>query len=358
MEKAYILKYGRSGIGKLNGQFSNQTVLSLSEEILNEILKDFKKQDIEEVIVGCVMQHGLGQNIARQIAKNTISDEVVAYTVNNVCGSSMKALKLALSSIQLKEKDVILVGGVEKMTNSNYFQDGLTDAFSKDLMGIVVDKSNSYEKEILDQIAFESHKKAIYAKKNLLDIDRIKYDDEHIRYNVNLEKIKSLKPIFSENGVNTSANSSGINDGVAFMVVVSEKYLKENKLSANFELVDIVDIATSPSNMSMAPVISTKKLLKKHNLDISDISSIELNEAFASQVNDFLTNFNLSYSQINEFGGAIALGHPIGASGVRIITTLLAVMSRKDNGLGLASLCIGGGQGMSALIKKGRYEFI
>lgn len=383
MKKIVVVGFGRSAIGKFGGSLKNTNLSVISSKILNKVLDKFKikKEYIDELIIGNVLSAGLGQNISRQIAINSnLKNETISYTVNYVCGSSLKALELGMNSLLLNKSNLIVVGGIENMSNSPYlinsrfsknlgnFEmkdelliDGLIDAKHNIHMGEIAEnlaKKYNFSFEELNQIAFDSQQKSIIAHNNnyfdeIIKIDEIE-NDEGIRFDTNLEKLSKLKGAFIKNGVVTAGNSSTINDGVAFVVITTYKFAKENNLDILFELVDIENIGVDPLDMAIAPIYSTEKILKKHNLKISDIDKIELNEAFASQVLAFLRHFNLNYKDINDFGGAISLGHPIGASGIRILTTLFTILNRSNKNLGLASLCIGGGFAMTAIVR--RYE--
>lgn len=351
-----IIKAMRTAIGKYSGMYKDIELVDFSAELVKSITKNLK---IDEVILGNVLANNLGQNIARQIAVNgNIDKEVPAYLINMVCGSGMKAIELGYSSIVSGNNNVVLVGGVEKMTGSdNMLKDGLTDAFSNTHMGItaenIVEKYN-FTREELDDYAFNSQRKAQNAIENGYFKAEIYNDmiDEYPRFNMEREKLSNLKPVFKENGKVTAGNSSGINDGAAMLVLADEKYAKENNLEVLANIRGFATVGYDPEYMGLAPIFSTKKLLEKFNLSVEDIDLFEANEAFSSVSLAFIKELNIPEEKINVNGGAIAIGHPIGASGSRIVVTLVHELIRRDLKRGIATLCVGGGQGISILIER------
>lgn len=379
MREVVIVGYGRSPIGKLCGSLSKYTCSEISTKLVNAILDKYNinRNDIDEIVVGNVLQAGNGQNIARQISLNLNLDyRVNAYCVNQVCASGMKAIELAYNDIVLSNAKLVIAGGVEIMSNAPHlvklrenkklgnnsledsiYIDGLTDYKENELMGSITEKINdeyNISREELDELSLESHKRASKYLKNekyineVIKIDDVEYD-ENIRENLSLEKLNSLKPAFKKEGKITPGNASSINDGASFLILADKNYAIENNLNILAHIVSFDTTGIDSSYMGLGPIYSTKNILKKNNLELDDIDFIELNEAFATQVVAYLKEFNIDYDRININGGAISLGHPIGASGARIVTSLLNYLNKDE--LGLATLCVGGGYGMSVIIK-------
>ena len=350
-----IIKAKRSAIGKYNGMYKDTKIIELGSELIKSLIKDIK---IDEVIIGNVLSSGHGQNIARQIAINSgIDVDIPAYTINMVCGSSLKAIWSASQSIISGDNKIVLAGGIEKMTDSqNMIIDGLTDAFSNNHMGItaenICEKYNITRKE-LDDFAYLSQQRAKNAIINNIFSDEI-YDDkidEYPRLNLEREKLDELKPVFKENGKITAGNSSGINDGASFLILSDINYAKEMNYDVLAYIKGFSSSGCDPQYMGIAPIYSTKKLLKKFNLSVDDIDLFEINEAFSAVVLAFSKELNVPLEKININGGGISLGHPIGTSGARILTTLIYNLKRNKLKRGIATLCIGGGQGISVLIE-------
>lgn len=350
-----IIKAKRTAIGKYNAMYKEESLVDFSAKLLENISKDEK---IDEVILGSVLTSKLGQNIARQISiKGGLDVSIPSYVVNQVCGSSLKAIWLGYQSILTGDNDTVLVGGVEKMTDSeNILIDGLTDAFSKEHMGITAEnivRKYNFSREELDDYAYLSQQRAKKSILNNIFKEEIYNDfvDEYPRLELEREKLSTLKSAFEENGKVTAGNSSGINDGAAMLILMNEqKALKENK-EILAKIKSFASVAYDPNLMGLAPIYSTKKLLEKNNLKVEDIDLFELNEAFASVVLAYVKELNIDIEKINVNGGAIALGHPIGASGARIVITLIYELRRRGLKRGIASLCIGGGQAISVLIE-------
>lgn len=389
MENIVIAGFARTAIGKYMGIFKNVAIDILGSKILDEVIKkeNIDKKDITDVITGVVLQAGGGQNIARKIAINSkLNNETICYNVNFVCGSSMKAIDIACMTLKLKKSKMIAVIGVENMSLSPYLlnknfetfdksllvdsamYDGLTDYKTNKKMGELVESLKyTYDitREDVDKLAYMSQKKVIKAYENKhfekeilpIEIDgTIYFKDEYPRFDIDYEKLSKLKPAFLENGITTAGNSSGINDGASVLILTTKKYALENNLNIYAEIVDLDEVGIEPENMAIAPIYSTEKILKNNKLKIHDIDNIEITEAFSIQVLSFLKHFNLKYEDVNENGGSISLGHPIGANGTRIVVSLLNNMIEKNSKLGLATLCIGGGNGMSILLKREQNE--
>lgn len=360
--KVAIISAMRSPIGVYKKTFIDIDMIDMASIVVNEVIKkgNINKDEIDEVIIGSVLQGNRGQNVARQVGlKSGLNKITPAYTVNMVCGSGMKAVMLGANSIINNENKVVLVGGLEFMSTSNdILKDGLTDAIGNYHMGITAEniaKKYNLTRERLDEFALNSTKKAIKAtnegkfKDEIVCINGIDTDN-FIRPNQTLEKLSNLKPVFLENGVVTAGNTTGVNDGASFMILMDyDKALKEGYSILGY-IESYANIGLDPEYMGLGPIYSTKKLLEKENLKIEDIDLFEINEAFASQSIAVIEELGIDYSKVNVNGGAIALGHPIGATGCRIIVTLLHEMQKRNLKKGIASLCVGGGQGLSILV--------
>jgi acetyl-CoA C-acetyltransferase len=398
MRKVVIVSAKRSPIGSFGGVFKNVSAVELGTQVLKSVLKETKipVSEIDEIIIGNVIGTGLGQNVARQIAIHAgIPSEIPSYVVNKVCGSGMKAISLAAMMISSGRADVIVAGGTENMSQIPYIlpdqrwgakmgdrkaidlmiHDGLTDIFNKYHMGItaenLVDKYNLSREELDEFAAFSQNKaeKALREKRFKEEIVSISIpqrkgdpliieEDEFPRPGVTKESLAKLKPAFKPDGKVTAANSSGINDGAAILLLMSEEKAGEYGLSPLAEYVEDASAGVEPSLMGIGPVPAIKKVLSQTGWSLSDIELAELNEAFAGQSLAVLQGLReekigeLNRDIVNVNGGAIALGHPIGASGARIVVTLLHEMQKRSAGKGLASLCIGGGMGIASLYKR------
>ena len=390
MKKVVITHAKRTPIGAFNGSLGSLSATQLGSIVIKSILDDSQIDPtlIEEVIMGNVLTAGLGQAPARQAAIYAgLPDKTECLTINKMCGSGLKAVMLAHQAIQVGDADIIIAGGQESMTNSPYLLpnarngyrlgnstvndsillDGLTDVYNNVHMGNCAEacaKDFSFTREELDAFAVSSYNKALSAQKDgkfhdeIVDV-RIKSrggevivskDDEPEK--VNFEKIPSLKPAFDKNGVVTAANASKINDGASALLLMSEEKATQLGFKPLAEIVAQSSAAKAPIQFTTAPADAINKVLAKANLKLSDIDLFEINEAFAVvslAVNKIL---GLTGENINVNGGAIALGHPIGASGARILTTLLHEMKKRNSIYGLASLCIGGGEASALIVKK------
>ncbi|MFB3844288.1 MAG: acetyl-CoA C-acetyltransferase [Candidatus Cloacimonadaceae bacterium] len=395
MNRVVVTNALRTPIGSFGGVFKEISAVQLGVFVAKAIFEQsgVSPEMIDEVIVGNVCGAGQGQNVARQISVHAgIPVTVPAFTVNKVCGSGMKAVTLAAASIKLGEADIILAGGTENMSQVPYIlpdarwgarmgnknmvdlmvYDGLTDVFNQYHMGItaenLAEKYNISRAE-QDTFAAASQNKTEAAMNSGRFKDEIvpviipqkKGDpiivqtDEMPRKGVTVESISKLKPAFKNDGTVTAANASGINDGAALLLVMSEKKASELGLTPLAYLVDYATAGVEPSLMGLGPVEAIRKVLQKSNWTMADVELAELNEAFAAQSLAVLKCLReegigeLDSSITNVNGGAIALGHPIGCSGARIIVTLLHEMKKRNNKRGLASLCIGGGMGIASL---------
>lgn len=345
---------------------------------------------ITDSIWGCARQAGGGPNVARQITwRAGVPEEVPAATINQACGSGLKAIILAAQEIMLGRSDAVLAGGTESMSRVPYFaegarwgmrmgntqlvdgmyRDGFSDPLSGLLMGQTAEKlARQYEisREEQDEFALRSQQKAQAAIESGRFNDEVmalevsgKKDqttkfvkDEHCRAGTTLEDLKKLPPVFSQNGTVTAGNSSGITDGAAAVVVLSEAGLKKHGSTAQARIVDYEICGVAPDIMGIGPVPAVRTLLSRQNLTLSQIDLIELNEAFAAQVIACDRELGLGADRLNVNGGAIALGHPIGCTGVRITTTLLYEMQKRQAKLGLATLCVSGGMGLALLLER------
>ena len=387
MKKVVIVSAKRTPIGSFQGSLSSLSATQLGSEVIKAILEESKipHNEVNEVIMGNILSAGLGQAPARQAAIYAgLPDTVECLTINKVCGSGLKSVMLADQAIKCGDADVIIAGGFESMTNSPYLipkarsglrlghgeivdsmiKDGLWEVYNDFHMGSCAEacaRDFNFTREELDNYAINSYKKAQSAKasgkfkKEITEItiksrkgELIVSEDEEID-KVKFDKIPSLRPAFEKDGVVTAANASKINDGAAALLVMSEEKALSLGLKPIVEIVAQATAAKKPIEFTTAPADS---VLNKANLTKDDIDLFEINEAFAVvslAVNQLV---GLKEEKVNVNGGAIALGHPIGASGARILTTLLHEMEHRDLTLGLASLCLGGGEGTSLIVKK------
>lgn len=392
MKEVVIVSAKRTALGSFLGSLKDVKAADLASKVVDNIVEESKidLKEIDEVILGEVLQAGQGQNVARQVLiKAGIDESKVAFTVNKVCGSGLKALELAYQAIALGDRDVVLAGGAENMSLAPYLlnkaregykmgdqkvidsiiTDGLWCAFNDYHMGITAEnlaKQYNLSREQLDEFALASQQKASKAIENGVFKDEIVpltlktkkgeviFDkDEFVKSDSNLEKLAKLRPAFDKNGVVTAGNSSGVNDGAAMLLMMSKEKAEELKLPILAKVKAFASAGVDPSIMGIGAAAAAKKVLEKANLKIEDIDLIEANEAFASQSLATLEELKADKSKVNVNGGAIALGHPIGASGARIVVTLLHQMQRSKAKYGLATLCIGGGQGIAAIFEKG-----
>lgn len=392
MKKAVIVSATRTAIGTFNGSLASVGTIELGAIVIQEALKRAKLDAnlVNEVIMGNVLQAGLGQNPARQAAlKANIANSVPAFTVNKVCGSGLKSVELAAQSILAGDNDIVVAGGMENMSQAPYLinskarwglkmgnaelydtlvNDGLTCATHHYHMGITAENvAQQYHitRQEQDQLALRSQQLASQAIKNGMFVDEIvpvtvssrKGDiifdqDEHPKFDASLEVLTKLRPAFKKDGTVTAGNASGINDGAAALVIMSESKAKELGLKPLAYIRSYASGGVDPSVMGLGPVPATQLALQKAGLNLTDIDLIEANEAFAAQFLGVGRELNLALDKTNIHGGAIALGHPIGASGARILVTLLYSMIHHDKQLGLATLCIGSGLGTTVIIER------
>lgn len=391
MREVVIVSAARTAVGSFGGAFKSVSAVDLGIIAAKEAIKRAKitPEMIDESLIGGVLTAGLGQNIARQVALGSgIPVEKPAMTINIVCGSGLRSVSMASQLISLGDAEVILVGGTENMSMSPYLspntrygarmgdthfvdsmiKDGLSDIFNNYHMGItaenIAEKWNITRDE-QDQLALSSQNKAEKAQaegkfdEEIVPVvikgrkgDTVVDKDEYIKTGTTLETLSKLKPAFKKDGTVTAGNASGINDGAAMLIVMS----KEKAVELGIEpLATIVSYGTSgvdPEIMGYGPVPATIEALTKANMTIDDIDLVEANEAFAAQSLAVLKDLKIDTTKVNVNGGAIAIGHPIGCSGARILTTLLYEMKRRDAKTGLATLCIGGGMGTTLIVKR------
>ncbi len=382
----------RTAVGKMGGTLADVPAATLGSIVIKEALNRAKisPDQVDEVLMGCVIQAGLGQNVARQASvKAGVPESVPALTLNNVCGSGLKAINMAAALIEAGEADIIVAGGMENMSAAPYalekarygyrmndgkvvdlmVKDALWDAFNNYHMGITAEnvaEKYGITREMQDEFAAYSQQKCekaqaegkfaeeivpvpVKVKKDIVMFDK----DEGPRAGVTVDGIAKLKPAFKADGTVTAANASGINDGAAAIVVMSEEKAKELGVVPMATWVAGQSAGLDPAIMGVGPAFSTKKIMEKTGLTVDDMDLIEANEAFAAQSLAVAKLLNFDMSKVNVNGGAIAIGHPVGASGCRILVSLLYEMQRRNSKYGLATLCVGGGMGVSSIVKMG-----
>lgn len=388
MKKVAIVSAYRSAIGSFGGSLKDIEIADLGAQVLETALanKNIPADSVDEVIFGNVLSAGQGQNIARQIAiRAGIPQTASAYAVNKVCGSGLKSVLLATQSILLGDNDVVVAGGIEIMSQAPYLSktsrfgsklghisledsmltDGLTDAFNDYHMGITAENvAERYQVSRAEQDAFayssqEKAAKAIAEGRFVDEIVPIRLKnrkgetifatDEYPRLTP-IEKLATLRPAFKKDGSVTAANASGINDGCAVLVLMSDEKASELNIQPLAYIEAYATSGLDPAFMGMGPVTASKKALQKIGKTVEDIDLFELNEAFAAQSIPVVEQLGVDPAKVNVNGGAIALGHPIGASGSRILVSLVHELNKQDKNLGLCALCIGGGQGISLII--------
>jgi acetyl-CoA C-acetyltransferase len=392
MREVVIVSAVRTAVGSFNGSLSSFSAVELGSMVIKEAIAraGVAPESVDEVIFGNVLQAGLGQNPARQAAiKAGVPIEVPSYTVNKVCGSGLKTVNLAAQAIMAGDADIVVAGGMESMTNAPYVleskvrqglrmgdskvidtmvHDGLWCAFNDYHMGITAEnvaEKFGITREAQDQLAFASQQKAVKAiesgafTKEILPItikgkkgDTIFANDEYPKSDAMLEKIQALRTAFKKDGTVTAGNASGINDGAAALVLMSADKAKELGLKPMARIRGFAAAGVDPSIMGVGPIPATRKALAKAGLTVADLDLIEANEAFAAQFLAVGKELDFDQSKVNVNGGAIAIGHPIGASGARILVTLLHAMEARDAKVGLATLCIGGGQGIATIVER------
>ena len=390
MSEVYITSATRTAVASFNGSLASVPAHELGKAVIQESLKRSKldPSEVDEVILGQVLTAATGQNPARQASMNAgIAKETPAWIVNQVCGSGLRSVALAYQSIMNGDANVIIAGGQESMSQSPHcmhlrngtkmgddkmidsmIKDGLWDAFNGYHMGTTAEnvaQQWQITRDQQDEFAFNSQQKASKAKEAGIFKDEIVgvevktrkdtvvfEEDEYIKDGVQLEKISSLRPAFAKEGTVTAANASGINDGAAALTVMSSDEVKKKNIEPMARIVSWASAGVDPSIMGTGPIPASKKALEKAGWSINDLDLIESNEAFAAQSCAVNKELGWDTSKVNVNGGAIAIGHPIGASGARILVTLLNQMKRQDAKKGLATLCIGGGMGIALCVER------
>ncbi len=392
MKQPVILSAVRTAIGKFQGSLTPFSAPELGAKVVAEAVKraGVDAADIDEIIMGNVVTAGLGQNPARQAGlKGGLRPQVAAMTINKVCGSGLKAVALAAQGVITGDGEVKVAGGMESMTNCPYLlpqaragyrlghaqlvdsmiQDGLWDAFDNIHMGLtaeLVAEKYKISREETDRFSVESHQKAVKAMKECrfeaqiipVEIPQKKGDpivfkkDESPREDSSLEKLAALKPVFKKDGIVTAGNAPGTNDGAAALVVTSEEWAKKSGKAPLARILGHAVSGVEPKWVMMAPVDAVKMLMKKVGWKLEDVELIELNEAFAVQALAVIRELGLDAARVNVNGGAVALGHPIGASGARILVTLLYEMAARNAKRGVAALCLGGGNAVALAVER------
>ncbi|MBO4926892.1 MAG: acetyl-CoA C-acetyltransferase [Clostridiales bacterium] len=395
MRRVFIVSACRTPIGKMGGGLSTIGAAELGAKVISEAIDraGIEPSQVEHVSLGCVIQAALGQNVARQAAiASGIPDTSTALTMNVVCGSGLESVNDAARRILLNEADIVVAGGVENMSAAPFalknarfgyrmgapminsplidtmVNDALWDAINDYHMGVTAEnvaKKWGLTRDDLDSFSLDSQKKAQNAIENGLFADEIVPvaikskkgeilvdKDESPRANLTIEDLAKLKPAFKKDGIVTAGNASSINDGAAAVILISEEKMLELGLTPMAEWIGGTLAGVDPAIMGVGPIYSTRKLLDRLDLNIEDIDLFEMNEAFAAQSIVVKRELGIPSEKLNINGGAIALGHPVGASGCRILVTLLYNMIRNQAQTGLASLCVGGGMGCSVIVKR------
>jgi acetyl-CoA C-acetyltransferase len=392
MTEVVIVEALRTPIGTFGGAFKDVSAVDLGAAVVTKALKNLKlnPEEVDELIFGNVLSAGLGQNVARQVSiKAGIPKEVPSFSINKVCGSGLKSVALGAQSILAGDAEIVIAGGTENMSQAPYvsndarwgkrmgntemvdtiLSDGLMDAFNDYHMGITAENVNeayNITREEQDEFAANSQQKAEVAVKEgkfkneivPIEVPQRKGDpivvdtDEYPRFGTTAEKLSKLRPAFKRDGSVTAGNASGINDGAAVIVLMSKEKAEKLGYTPLVTIKGYASAGINPEIMGCGPIPATQKVLSKTGLSIEDIDLAEVNEAFAAQSISVLRDLNLSPEIVNVNGGAIALGHPIGASGARILVTLIHEMKKRQSSVGLASLCIGGGQGLSMIVEQ------
>lgn len=391
MIEVVIVSALRTPIGNFGGALKDVSAVELGTAVVKASLEklNLDPREVNEVIMGNILSAGLGQNIARQVAMHAgIPKEVGSFTINKLCGSGLKAVMLAAQSIMVGENEVVIAGGTESMSQAPYIlsnqrwgsrmgdakavdlllRDGLTDAFGGFHMGVTAEniaEQYGFTREMQDELATVSQNRAEVAIKagkfneEIIPVtvktrkgDIVVSEDEFPRFGTTIESLGKLRPAFKKDGSVTAGNASGMNDGAAAIVLMSKEKAEKLGLKPLATIKSFASAGVAPEIMGTGPIPSTRKALEKANFTVEDLDLVEANEAFAAQALSVITDLKLDREIVNVNGGAIALGHPIGASGARILVTLLHEMEKRDAKTGLATLCIGGGQGASLIVAR------
>lgn len=391
MREVVIASAVRTAIGKFGGSLTPLSAPQMGAVVIKEALDRaaLKPEQVDEVIMGNVLQAGLGQNPARQAAIFAgLPVEVPAFTVNKVCGSGLKCVELAAQSILAGDNDIVVAGGMESMSNAPFtvpgkarwglkmgdqkmvdvmIRDGLWDAFNDYHMGITsenVAEKFGVTREDQDEVACRSQQRAIEAiksgafKEEIVPVtiktkkgEKVFDTDEFPKEGTTMEVLAKLRPAFKKGGTVTAGNASGLNDGAAALVIMSADKAKELGIKPMAKIVSYASAGVDPAIMGIGPIPASRKALAKAGLEVKDMDLVEANEAFAAQTVEVGRELQLDWAKTNVNGGAIALGHPIGASGARILVTLLYALKHRDKKGGLATLCIGGGMGTATVVE-------
>jgi acetyl-CoA C-acetyltransferase len=387
MSSSVIVAAKRTPIGKYLGGLSKLSAVELGMQAAKAVLgeTDAISQGVDEVFVGCVLQAGLGQNPARQVAlKAGLPETITAVTLNKVCGSGLEAVMQADRAIRCGDIEVALAGGIESMSQAPYYvqgaraglkfgdgklidgmqHDGLTCAFEQWAMGCAAEhtaKTSSITRDAQDAFAVQSHQRASAAMKSgaftneIVTIDTRRGpigEDETVRPDASLEKIARLPAVFEKDGTVTAANASALSDGAAMTLIASEAVAAKHGWPMRAEILATATAGVAPKELFMAPVAAVRRVVEKAGLGLGDIDLFELNEAFAAQALANVQALEIPMDKVNVNGGAIALGHPIGASGTRVLVTLLHAMEARDAKHGVAALCLGGGNAVAVCIRR------
>ena len=392
MTEVVIVAAVRTPIGSFGGSLKDISAVDLGSLVIKDAIEraGLEPEQVDEVIMGNVLGAGLGQNVARQMSVHAgVPVTVPAFTINKVCGSGLKAVQLAVQAVLCGDAEVVVAGGAENMSQAPYIlpnqrwgsrmgnvtvvdtmlRDGLTDGFEDYHMGITAEnvaEQYGITREDQDSFALQSQKRAVAAveagrfKEEIVPVEipqrrgePLVFDtDEFPRKDVSLEGLSKLRPAFQKDGSVTAGNSSGINDGAAAVVVMSAEKAKELGVSVLATIKSYASAGLDPKVMGCGPIYASRKALEKAGLTVADLDLVESNEAFAAQACAVAKELNLDLEKVNVNGGAISLGHPIGASGCRILVTLLHEMQKRDAKRGLATLCIGGGMGTALIVER------
>lgn len=390
MKEVYIVAAKRTAVGSFNGALSSLSATQLGAAAIKAAVNQagIKPEDVQEVIMGNVMSAGIGQAPARQASKFAgLPNSVICTTVNKVCASGMKAIMIAAQNIMLGEADIIVAGGMESMTNVPYYlmqarngyrlghgeivdgliKDGLWDVYNNFHMGNATEgcaKNENITREDQDKFAVESYQraqKAVNEGKFNTEIapveipqrnaDPILFDKDEEPFKVKYDKIPTLKPAFDKNGTITAANASKLNDGASALVLMSKEKAEALGIKPIARIIAFADAERAPEEFPLAPVNATHKLLQKTGKTVQDIDLFEVNEAFSAVTIAYMRNLNIPHEKVNIWGGAVALGHPLGSSGSRICVTLLHALKDTGKKLGVAAICNGGGGASSIMLE-------
>ena len=392
MTEVVIVAAVRTPIGSFGGSLKDISTVDLGSLVIKNAIEraGLEPEQVDEVIMGNVLGAGLGQNVARQMSVHAgVPVTVPAFTINKVCGSGLKAVQLAVQAVLCGDAEVVVAGGAENMSQAPYIlpnqrwgsrmgnatvvdtmlRDGLTDGFEDYHMGITAEnvaEQYGITREDQDSFALQSQKRAVAAveagrfKEEIVPVEipqrrgePLVFDtDEFPRKDVSLEGLSKLRPAFQKDGSVTAGNSSGINDGAAAVVVMSAEKAKELGIPVLATIKSYASAGLDPKVMGCGPIYASRRALEKAGLTVADLDLVESNEAFAAQACAVAKELNLDLEKVNVNGGAISLGHPIGASGCRILVTLLHEMQKRDAKRGLATLCIGGGMGTALIVER------